>query len=177
VDGPVVDPTLDRLFPVVYDELRRLAARLRPTDSVTPTLLVHEAWLKLQGLPAAEPWEPRRLRVVVAAAMRSVLVDLARRRRAVKRGGGQERVTLSGVGEGTDPVDVLALHAALSRLEREDEATYRIIELRFFGGLSNVEVAETLGISLRTVERNGRAGQAALRMMLGEPSLAKEADE
>lgn len=155
---------LDRLYPLVYDELRRMAVRLRPSHSLGPTTLVHEAYERLAQLDQSD-WTPLRLRVVASAAMRSVLVDRARRRGALKRGGERVRVTISNLGTEPD-IDIFALHQALTQLEDEDETAYRIVEMRFFGGLTNEEVAEALDTSLRTVERRWRAARALLRHLL-----------
>jgi RNA polymerase sigma factor (TIGR02999 family) len=159
---------VEELFPKVYDQLHRLATRMRPTDSVTPTVLVHEAYLRLVRQGGADAWTEQKVRAIGASAMRSVLVDLARRRGAQKRGGDQQRVTLSGVGSSDRVLDVLALHRALEQLEDADEEAARIVELRFFGGLTNDEVAAELGVPLRRVERRWRSARALLRHLLEE---------
>jgi RNA polymerase sigma factor (TIGR02999 family) len=150
---------LDRLLPLLYGELRRIAARRlrgeRGGHTLQPTDLVHEAYLRLADM-AGEPWRNRAHFVGVAARMmRHVLVDHARARSAAKRGGGDVRVTL---GEGlvaadARDVDLVALDEALSALEAFDAQKSRVVELRFFGGLSIEETAEALGISPATVKR------------------------
>ncbi|HET9439593.1 MAG TPA: ECF-type sigma factor [Longimicrobiales bacterium] len=146
---------VEEIWSLVYEELRSLARRqLRyenPDAMLQATALVHEAFLKLAG--AAATAENRNHFVSIAArAMRQVLVDEARRRQALKRGGPQVNTTLC---EGTDALavsseELLVLDAALQKLEPRQR---EIVELRFFGGLSEVEVAETLGVSDRTVRR------------------------
>jgi RNA polymerase sigma factor (TIGR02999 family) len=156
-EGPV---PLDRLMPVVYEELKRIAHHhLRANESratLCTTELVHEAFLKLAGSADAD-WEGRAHFFGAASrAMRQVLVDFARRRAATKRGGGLERVSL---GEGDAALDIeldeiIALDGALEQLGAVDERLRRIVDLRFFAGLSAAEVARMLGVSARTVERD-----------------------
>ncbi len=152
----------DRVVPLVYDELRAIAAgyfrRERRGHTLQTTALVHEAWLRLvedHGIA----WQSRGHFVgVVARVMRHVLVDHARRHGAAKRGGGGERLTLAEAAEiaGGRPPDVAALDDALRELERLDPDKARIVELRFFGGLSIDETAEHLGVSAATVNRRWR---------------------
>jgi RNA polymerase sigma factor (TIGR02999 family) len=157
----------DRLFPLVYEELRQVARRAlrreRPDHTMRPTELVHEAFLKLGS--AAAPWQDRAHFFGVAArAMRQILVDHARRRMAGKRGGGMIMTTLEDVGaeEGLPPEEVLALDAALDRLEKQDPRLRALVEYRFFGGLSDKEIAELLQISERTVNRDWAKARAWL---------------
>jgi RNA polymerase sigma factor (TIGR02999 family) len=147
----------DRLFPLVYDQLRAAARRALARDAVErplqPTELVHEAYLKLLG-PLEVPFRDRAHFLSVAArAMRQILVDQARRRRAGKRGGGARAVSLHDgdlvVEAGTD--DLLALDDALGRLEPRLRA---VVEYRFFGGLTERETADVLGVTERTVQRD-----------------------
>ena len=169
---------LDELWPVVYDELRRLARSLlrgeRADHTLQPTALVHEAWVRLIG---SEPvtWENRRQFFGVAAsAMRRVLVDHARRRLADKRGGGAVKLSLSHadrVAAGTDP-DVLALDDALNRLSQIDPDKSRLVELRFFAGLTVEETARVLGQSMRTVERDWTFAKTWLARELRGPAGA-----
>lgn len=161
----MAEPSVDTVYPLVYQELRRLATALRPGDSLTPTTLVHEAYLRMVQLDPDGDWSEIRVRAVASRAMRSVLIDRARRRNAEKRGGDRERVTLAGLGAGPD-IDLLALNEALDALEAQDPESYRVVELRFFGGFSNPEVAEVTGLSLRSVERRWRAARALLRHLL-----------
>ena len=147
----------DRLFPLVYAELRAMAERqLRgeaPGHTLQATALVHEAYLKLAVPDGAAAWSDRAHFFGIASrAMRQVLVDHARRRRAHKRGGAWSRTTLSGkpLSLDTDPEELLALDAALEGLEPRQR---EIVEMRFFGGMTEEEVARVLGVSDRTVRR------------------------
>jgi RNA polymerase sigma factor (TIGR02999 family) len=150
-------PTVDRLLPLVYPELRRLALnhlrRERENHTLSPTALVHEAYLRLAG-GAEVSWESRAHFFGAAArAMRQILVDHARIRGAAKRGGGWRRVTLEEefTPSGRRHFDFLDLHNALEKLMGFDERAARTVELRFFGGLTLDEVAHVLGVSRRTV--------------------------
>ncbi len=162
------EEALDRLMPLVYHELRRLAhARLRrerPDHTLETSALVHEAYLRLVDARGT-PWQSRAHFLGIAARlMRQVLVDHARGRSSAKRGGGATRLPLQeghSVG-GPAPVDVLALDQALERLASTDERKAHLVELRFFGGLSHEEIAEVLGTSLSTVERQWRLARAWL---------------
>jgi RNA polymerase sigma factor (TIGR02999 family) len=147
------------LLPLVYDELRRLAAvrmaQEAPGQTLQPTALVHEAWLQLVG-PGERSWENRaHFFGAAASAMRRILIDRARRKASIKRGGKQARVELE-IGHIAAPIsddNVILIDEALQRLEREDPEQARVVELKFFGGLTNREVAETLGVGERTVDR------------------------
>jgi RNA polymerase sigma-70 factor (ECF subfamily) len=161
-DGP------DRLLPIVYGELRRLAAnylrRERPGHTLQPTALVHEAYVRLIDQRQID-WTNRAQFVGLAAVMmRRILVNHARDRIAAKRGGGAEHVplTLAGEGIGAPEVNLLDLHEALNDLAESDPRMGRIVELKFFGGLTTEEIAETLEISVATVERNWRFARAWL---------------
>ncbi len=162
----------DELLPLVYDELHRLAERFmggeRSAHTLQPTALVHEAYLRLVD-GAGDDWEDRRHFLGVAArAMRNVLVDHARTRGALKRGGDYERVPLDdalALYEDRVP-DMLSLDEALQQLERLDDQLGSIVELRFFGGLSNVEAGKVLGVSTRSVERGWSTARAWLRAAL-----------
>jgi RNA polymerase sigma factor (TIGR02999 family) len=158
---------LDRLFPIVYHELRQrahrqLAAR-RPGDTLSTTVLVHEAYLKLTGSACRDYHDGSHFFAVASRAMRQILVDYARRHAAAKRGGGHavsldpDRVADPGRAE-----ELLELDEALSRLELLDERLARVVELRFFGGLSVEEAGEVLGISPRSVKRDWRKARAFL---------------
>jgi RNA polymerase sigma factor (TIGR02999 family) len=160
---------MDRLMPIVYDELRRLAAGYlkaeRRDHTLQPTALVHEAYLRLVRQDRVE-WQNRAHFFGIAARMmRRVLVDHARRRQADKRDGGGFRLTIQ-VGESLevsrDP-ELLELDEALVRLERLDADQARVVELRFFGGLTVEETATVLGISTATVKREWRTARAFLR--------------
>ncbi|RMF83308.1 MAG: sigma-70 family RNA polymerase sigma factor [Planctomycetota bacterium] len=157
------------LMPMVYAELRALAghylAREQANHTLQPTALVHEAYLKLVDQTRANYEDRTHFFAVAAEAMRRVLVDYARRRAAVKRGAGWERVTLDHALGRSDSatLDAAPLDDALDRLARLDATQARIVELRFFGGLGNREIASILGLSLRTVENEWRMARAWLR--------------
>jgi len=147
---------LDELFSVTYEELRRLAGSVRRDDpgaTLSPTALVNEAWLKLADFPAVARTSPLHFKRIAARAMRQVLVDYARRRKAEKRGSGVAAVTLNdgeqGMEVSTD--DLLALDEVLDQLEPRQR---QVVELRFFGGMEEKDIAEALGISERTVRRD-----------------------
>jgi len=150
----------DELLPLVYDELRRLAAvkmaHEQPGQTLQPTALVHEAWLRLSQQAGAR-WQNREQFYAVAAeVMRRILVDRARRRRARKHGGQLERVELDAVelpGSGDDDA-VVRIHEALELLAAQDPQKAEVVKLRFFVGLENGEVAVLLGVSEKTVQRH-----------------------
>ncbi len=158
----------DRMLPLVYDELRRLAraflARERPDHTLQATALVHEAYLRLIDQRQVD-WKNRAQFVGVAAVMmRRILVNHARGRAADKRGGEMERVSLSlahDVGE-APPVDLIVLHEALDALEAIDARKSRIVELKFFGGLTIAEIVEVLELSPATIEREWAFSRAWL---------------
>jgi RNA polymerase sigma factor (TIGR02999 family) len=170
---------LDVLLPLVYDELRRQArAALRREGighTLQPTALVHEAYLRLAG-GRPGPWRSRgEFFGIAARCMRQVLVDTARTRQAAKRGGGAQAVTLGdadAVAAGSDGageiagVDVLALDAALERLAALDPEQARVVELRYFTGLTIDETAAALGISAATVSREWSVARRWLRREL-----------
>ena len=168
---------LDRLLPLVYEDLHRQATRFMKREqanhALQPTALVHEAYLRLIDQRKVK-WRNRAHFFGVAAAMmRRILVDHARLRRAEKRGGGWERVTLVGdevAAEAASEVDVLALNESLERLAAFDPRQERIVELRYFGGLTIEEAAEVLGISAATVVREWTTAKAWLRANLSDRS-------
>jgi RNA polymerase sigma factor (TIGR02999 family) len=163
----------DELFPMLYGELHSLArgymAGERRHHTLQPTALIHEAWLRLFG-PDPQPYQNRGHFVGVAArAMRRVLIDHARKRGAEKRGGEAERLPLDvalDLFEDSGP-DLLVLDEALERLAGFDPELSRMVELRYFGGVSAAEIAEGLGVSTRTVERGLKTAQAWLRAEMG----------
>ena len=160
------DPGADEQFSALYDELRGIAARVLSKDrgnAIAPTSIVHEAYLRLSKSDGT-PWSDRTHFLALAArCMRNVLVDHHRRAGAAKRGGDWQRVTLSGQAElGDAPVDAIALEEALAELEGHDPRQARVVELRFFGGMTNDEVAAELDISRPTVEREWRHARAWL---------------
>jgi RNA polymerase sigma factor (TIGR02999 family) len=156
-------------MPVVYDELRRLArrymARERAAQTLQATALVNEAYLRL-AKDRAQFWQNRAHFCAIAAhAMREILVERARARNAAKRGGSRVRVSFdkADVASGDDSIDMLALHDSLDRLAVLDPQLAHIVELRFFGGLTVEETAETLGSSPATIKRNWSMAKAWLR--------------
>jgi len=162
------DPAREALVPLVYDELRRLAASYlqqeRGNHTLQPTALVHEAYLRLAAQRDVA-WQNRgHFMAVAAIVMRRVLVNHARDRVAAKRGDGAVVESLSVVGDvaGPPPVDVLALDLALDALTALDARKGQVVELKFFGGLTSPEIAEALGASVATVERDWSFARAWL---------------
>ena len=160
-------PSADALAPLVYQELRRLAAaymrRERPGQTLQATALVHEAYLRLAG--AGTPWHDERHFVGIAArSMRQILVERARARGAQKRWGGMNRVSLSdALAVAADPESALpALDEALARLEQIDAEQARIVELRYFAGLNIEDTASALGMSPATLKRRWSLARAWL---------------
>ena len=166
------DSAVDRLLPAMYDELRSLAEGLllgeRPGHTLSATALVHEAYLRLVGQDRAR-WKGRAHFLAVAAQVsRRVLVDHARRRLREKRGGALHRLTLSGVDvpESGSEVDVLALHEVMEQLSDEEPTEARIVEMRYFGGMTDAEIADVLDVSAPTVRRRWRFAKTWLRHRL-----------
>ena len=170
------DPSAaEKLLPLVYQELRKLAAaRLaqeKPGQTLQATALVHEAYLRLVGnCDSAQPWNGRgHFFAAAAEAMRRILVEQARCKKQVQRGGDFERVPL----EIAEPVeespdeDLVAVDESLARLEAHDPLAASVVKLRYFAGLSMPETAEALGISLRTAERNWTYARTWLHRELG----------
>jgi len=163
----------ERLLPLVYAELRQLAERFYRQQAaghtLQPTALVHEAYLKLVRRPDATFEGETHFKAVAAKAMRQLLIDRARGKATVKHGGGAHRVTLDEAHVPTPDreVDVVALEEALTGLAQLDERMSRVVELRFFGDLTNAEVAEVLGVARSTVAEDWRAARAWLRSELG----------
>lgn len=167
---------IERLVPIVYAELRRIAHRRlggeRADHTLGTTALVHEAYLKLVDLERLN-WQNRaQFMAIVSRLMRQILVDYARRRRAGRRGGGRPKVELEAVAEylaasSAEPTEeVLALHQALERLEKINDRHARIVECRFFGGMSIAETAEALSLSPATVKRDWVMARAWLNREL-----------
>jgi RNA polymerase sigma factor (TIGR02999 family) len=164
---------LAQLLPVVYNELRRLAGRYmrdeRPGHTLQPTALVHEAWLRLARQDHAN-WENRAQFMGVACQlMRRILVDHARRHCARKRAGGLttlDETIQKQLADLSRPEEILAVHLTLERLERLDPQQGKLVELRYFAGLSAEETAQAMGLSLRTVEREWTTAKAWLRAQL-----------
>jgi RNA polymerase sigma-70 factor (ECF subfamily) len=163
---------LEELTPLVYGELRRIAAgylgRERDNFTLQPTALINEAWLRLARPDSASLEDRSHFYGVAARVMRQILVDAARARQAYKRDAGNQ-VTLDERLAFTDPngnCDFLALHEALEKLEMQNARTAQVVELRYFGGLKLEEVASHLSISLATVKRDQALGEAWLRRAL-----------
>jgi RNA polymerase sigma-70 factor (ECF subfamily) len=159
----------ERLFAVVYPELRRIAARFlhneRDHHTLEPNALVNELCVRLLGSQPITYQDRAHFFAIAAQTMRRILIDYARARIADKRGGPMERVSLSAV-DGWNPVaqseDVIFLDEALTKLGKADPRAARVVELRFFGGLEEEEVAEVLGVSVITVKRDWKVARAWL---------------
>jgi len=158
-----------RLIERLYRDLRRIAAAHlraeRPNHTLQPTALVHEAYARLAGQSEIDLKDRVHFLAIVSHLMRQVLVDYAKARRAAKRGGGGRQVTLDECMfvENTRSLDVLIMDELLERLTKLNARHARIVEMHFFGGLSFEEIAEVLGIGLRTVERDWKMARAWLR--------------
>ena len=168
--------TLDQLFSVTYEELRRLASTVKRGDpgvTLSPTALVNEAWLKMAKSPSITADSPLHFKRIAARAMRQVLIEAARRRRSNKRGGNGEAIfvtfddSLNGVATCED--ELLALNSALDELTRYEPRQASIVECRFFGGLEIGEIATLLGVSEATILRDWRAARAWLGQRLKQP--------
>ena len=160
------------LLPLVYEELRQIArgqlSRERRNHTLQATALLHEAWMKLGDMEGAQPKDRAHFMAIAARTMRQILVDHARRKKAGKRGEGWDRVTLNIALDQLekDELDLVALDEALQQLAEQDPRKARVVELRFFAGLSVAEVAEVLGVSTRTVEGDWFMARAWLRKTL-----------
>jgi RNA polymerase sigma factor (TIGR02999 family) len=158
---------IDRLIPLVYEDLRAMARRqlrARADQTLQPTVLVHEAYLKLAKHSRLHVQDRQHFFAVAARAMRQLVVDHARRQTADKRGGGAHTLDIDDVAVpvAERSAELVALDRALDRLERFDEPLSRLVELRYFAGLSVNETAEVLGRSARTVKRDWRKARAIL---------------
>jgi hypothetical protein len=158
----------DELLPVVYEELRKLAAqkmaRENPGQTLQATALVHEAWIRLGGDDQPE-WRNRAHFFAAAAeAMRRILIDNARRKNYLRHGGGAQRVNLEGLdlAASMDDGQLLTLHEALDRLAEHDAGKAQLVNLRFFAGLTNEQAAQVLGVSEPTVKRHWAYARAWL---------------
>ena len=165
------------LLPLLYDELRALAGRQfrgQPSDhTLQPTALVHEAFVRLLGRPAAGWSDRKHFFAVAATAMRQILVNHARDKSTKKRGSGAEPLELNEqvavpASDSAHPVEVLSLNQAMEKLERIDPRRHRVVELRFFAGLNSDEIAEVLGVSKSTVEGDWRVAKAWLATEIGD---------
>src|SRR3954465_3069535 len=156
-----------RPLPRVYDELRKLAARRlareKPGQTLTPTALVHEAYLRLVGADEGPAWGGRdHFFAAAAQAMRRILIEKARRKGRQRHGGGRrrERVELDALSADASPHEGLRVHEALERFAEEDPLRAKLVELRFFGGLTQEEAAACLGLSVSSAERAWRYARA-----------------
>ena len=165
----------EQLLPLVYDELRKLAAAKlaheKAGQTLQPTALVHEAYLRLVGAEEAQRWDSRgHFFAAAAEAMRRILVENARRKKRTKHGGHLQRVDLQehDVVANQSADEILALDAALIKLQEEDPEAARIVQLHFFAGLSIDQVAETLSVSRATAYRQWSYARSWLRCAMGE---------
>jgi len=157
----------EQLLPLVYADIESIAAAyVRGGGSLEPRGLVHELYLRLAAGPL-DARDRKHFFSVAALAMRQILTDRARRRRAAKRGGDAVRVTLSGLGASDDALDLIAVDGALAELEKRSPRQARVVELRGLVGLTAAETAEALGISERTVHTEWRLARAWLARALG----------
>jgi RNA polymerase sigma factor (TIGR02999 family) len=163
-----------QLLPLVYDELRKLAAQRlaheTPGQTLQPTALVHEAYLRLVGDGEGPHWDNRgHFFAAAAEAMRRILVESARRKKRVKHGGGCQRVDLDDrdVPVRPPPEEILALDGALRQLAQEDAEAARVVQLHFFAGLSIEQAADALGMSRATAYRQWTFARAWLRCAIG----------
>lgn len=170
-DSPSTPHSVDELYSIAYDELRRLAGAVKhgdPFATVTTTALVNEAWLKLAASPHLRIVDERHFKHIVVRAMRQVLVDSARRRRAGKREGVHVELDDS-LSLPSQPEDrVLAIDAALEKLATLSERQARMVEARFFGGLDVPAIAQLLNVSEATIQRDWRLARAWLAVELGD---------
>ena len=160
---------LDRIFSLTYEELRRLASIVKhgdPSTTLNPTALVNEAWLKLAKSPGFAVQSPLHFKRIAARAMRQLLIEAARRRKAHKRAGGREAIFVtfdeSLETAASSEEDLLRLDAAMAELARLEPRQATIVEARFFGGLEVAEISSLLGVSEATVSRDWRAAKAWL---------------
>jgi RNA polymerase sigma factor (TIGR02999 family) len=169
----------EELLPLVYEDLRQLArarmAKLSPGQTLQPSSLVHEAYLRILGGKARGWTNARHFFFAAARAMHDILVEQARRKATLKRGGDRIRVDpdhlVLAIAAPTE--DMLALHEALERLERDDPRKRQMVELRFFAGLTMKDTARALGVSLRTLEREWRYVRALLHKELSGSDSSK----
>jgi RNA polymerase sigma factor (TIGR02999 family) len=150
----------EELLPLVYEELRRLAgakmARERPGQTLEPTALVHEAYVRLLGADSEKQWDSRgHFFAAAAEAMRRILIERARRKMSVKGGGGLKRIDLDklSVADEAQSRELLVLDEAISELERHDPQAAKLVKLRYFAGLSHQQAAEAMGIGRRAADR------------------------
>jgi len=178
-DTPLALPRefVQSLYAELHALARRVLSRPRAADSPRTTSLAHRAWLKLHDTPRADPpTDPHQFSAIASTVLRSVIIDEARRQARAKRGGGWRRLPAEALAHRRDPTDeypwvtgLLDLDAALSALGRASPRRARVVELRFFGGLSVPDTAHVLGIAERTVIQEWRLARAWLRARLDEP--------
>ena len=160
-----------QLLPLVYEELRRLAAQKlaheKPGQTLQATALVHEAYLRLVDQATPQPWEnSRHFFAAAAEAMRRILVERARQKQSLKRGGGRERVDLDAAEPVVLPLacdDILGLDEALQKLGQKDPRKAELVKLRFFAGLTTAQAAQALGVSVSTAENDWAYARCWLR--------------
>jgi RNA polymerase sigma factor (TIGR02999 family) len=165
----------EQLLPLVYDELRKLAAaklaQEKPGQTLQATALVHEAYLRLVDTEKAQHWHSRgHFFAAAAEAMRRILVENARRKQRARHGGGRKRLSLEGLDlrDEEAPDNLVALDEALAKLAAEEPAVAQVVKLRYFAGLTIEQTAETLGISARTANRHWAYAKAWLYQRLGQ---------
>ena len=162
------------LFGELYREMKGIArakmARERPGSTLSPTALVHEAWLRLQK-GAKTPWRDKAHFFAAASeAMRRILVEAARRRNAVKRGGGEEPIPLEGLDlpDNADPHRLLEVNEVLDALEADDPFKAQVVKLKFYCGMENAEIASALGVNEKTVRRHWQVAKVRLFQAIQE---------
>jgi RNA polymerase sigma factor (TIGR02999 family) len=170
------DPSAaEDLLPLIYDELRRLAALKMagesPDHTLQPTALVHEAYIRLVDVDQAQHWNSRgHFYRAAAEAMRRILVEVARRKRGPEAGGGLQRVEMSKVDAAAEPpspnLDLLAIDEVLARFEAQDSRAANLVKLRFFAGLTRQQAAEALGVSCRTADTDWAYAKCWLQLEL-----------
>ena len=178
------DPSAaEQLLPLVYDELRKLAAQRlageEPGQTLQATALVHEAYLRLVDADKAQQWNSRgHFFAAAAEAMRRILVENARRKRSRKHGGGRQRIDLADADPGylANDDEILAIDDALEQLAAEDPQAARLVQLRYFGGLSVEEAAELLGIARSTAYEHWAYARASLRLKLQADQDARQSE-
>lgn len=166
----------EQLLPILYDELRKLAAQRlageKPGQTLQATALVHEAYLRLVDVKHPQEWDSRgHFFAAAAEAMRRILVDVARRKGSLKGGGGRDRVDLAHIEPAIQlppNIDLLVLDAALEELTRKDKRKADLVKLRFFAGLTNEQAADVLGISTSTADNEWAYARAWLRLEMGD---------
>jgi RNA polymerase sigma factor (TIGR02999 family) len=166
----------DQLLPLVYDELRKLAAQKlgqeKPGQTLQATALVHEAYLRLVDVKQVQQWHSRgHFFAAAGEAMRRILIDQARHKGSAKAGGGRRRFDMSEIEPALSGprLDMLALNEALEQLEKTDPRAAAVVKLRFFAGLTSQEAADALSVSLATAENDWAYAKCYLRLQLTEP--------